>query len=1200
MTRFTLLVGKELSFWFRRTGVHAFFALYAFIGLLLMVAMAGDIEFIQVGGMGGLRKADSPYQVLNITLGLSLLATLNIAAASGGAATRDVTDGMHPLVYSTPVPKWTFLLSRYVGALAVSAYVVAGIPAGLLLGRMLTPLLEAERLGAFSLFPTLVALVVWIGPNVVLLSALFFGIGALTRRMFPIYIGGVFVLVGYLGASALLSDLDDRTTGVLLDAFGRSALSELTRYWTPEEMNTLLPLPSGAGLVSRIGWTVFGIACLLGSIAATRLDQHGWQPLARFRRAPSDENKATTEDVAQPVPRVSRDFGAAARMAQLVALTRRAVRDVVTHRYFWAFVGAAVLFELLNATSIGTMYGTDTWPVTYQVLEVFQGTLGLFMLVILTFYAGDLVWTERDLGAAQLIDSTPVPDWLPLLAKATALLVVLLGLHTTILVLGPLVQLFQGYSAFELPLYVQALYALSLLDWLPFIALSLAAHAIANNKLVGHGMLIGFWVATIFRGSLGFEHNLFWIGSDPGRTYSDMNGWGSTLGPFLIHKLYWLAFSVFVLGVARVFWVRGTGSTWRSRLGEAKRRLDRPTSGVLAGSAVLTALFAGYITYATNVVHGYETTVDANRLSAQYERTYKADWQDAPHPIVTDVDSTIDLYPDEGRARVRGVLTLVNPHDTPLSTWLVTFPEEDHVVSVELTVPYTEEIHEEFEVRTWTLETPLQPGQIATLTFEVDYHQRGLRNSGYETSVVGNGTFLHHYEVFPTFGYQRGAEIADPGTRRKYDLPERDRMFDLDDPRARLHNYLTDDAHRVTSRSRVSTVEGQIPLAPGDQIDAGTENGRTWATFETDEPIWYFLAWLSADWDVVRSDEGPIPTAVYHHPEHDYNVDRMLEATNRSLTIFERDFGPYQHDILRIVEFPRYATYAQSFPTLVPFSEAIGFIARVTDPEEDIDYPFYITAHEVAHQWWAHQVCGGNGQGATVLTESLSQYSAFKVMEDEYGKDQIDRFLEYEADQYFRGRRNEIDEELPLMRVENQGYIHYQKGGIVLYTLSERVGRERFDAAVRSFLEEWRFVGPPYPTARDFVAHLKAELPEHIPAIEDGFERIVLYDLRAGEASAKKTGSGWTTTLEVTADKLVSDGQGRETPTPFDDTVSVRIEDADGETHTQDVRIAESGPIEVVWPGLSAAPTSIELDPRALFLERDRDDNTADIDASGA
>lgn len=1188
MSQLLPLLSKELGFWLRRPGVHAFWALHFLLGVLTMGSMAGDFEFVQVGNAGGLTKVDSVHQLTLLALIFGLFVTMNIAAAAGGAATRDVTEGMHALVYATPMPKWVWATHRVLGALAVSTWLWSAPLMGMLVGRAVLPGLEAERIGAFAPLTTLATAAAWGLPNVVLTVGLFFALGAVTRRMFPVYIGGVFLFVGYLGSSAFLSDLDDRTLGVLIDPFGTTALGELTRYWTPHEQNTRVPWPTGMGLVNRLLWLGIGLVSLVGGVALTRLDEHGWQPLSRFRRpeaAPAD----TPVDATVAPPVVTRRFDTPARAQQLAALTRRALGDVIGHRYFWAFVGAAVLFELLNSQAIGAMYGTDTWPVTYQVLEIFEGTLGIFLLVILTFYAGDLVWAERDLGQAQLLDSSPLPDALPLVAKAVALVAVLLGMHTTILVLGPLVQLVNGYTAFELGLYVQALYGLSLVDWLPYVALALAVHALVNHKVAGHAVMVGLFVGMMFRGSWGFEYNLPWFGSDPGRVYSDMNGWGFSLGPYLGFKAWWLAVGAVLMGVARLAWVRGTDTGPAARWQEARRRLDRPMQAYLVGTLLTTAGLGSFLAYQTLAVWGYTHSVEDKRAQVTYEQTYRARWLDAPHPLVEKVTARVDLFPDEGRAVVNGTLDVVNPHDEPITEMLVNLPDDDLLDALTFSVPYEETI-DDASVHHWILSRPLAPGERAVLTFQTRHGYPGIPNSGFETSVVANGTFLHHYEVFPSFGYQPDQELSDPADRRTYDLPERPRMRDLDDPVVRRHHYLTDDAHRVDTDLTVSTRAGQIPLAPGTEVASETKGDRVEARFVA-EDIHYFLAFLSADWEVTRRD-GEVPVAVYAHPGHPYNVERMLDSMEASLEIFQRDFGSFQHDHLSIVEFPRYATYAQSFPTLVPFSEAIGFIAHVYDPEEDLDYPVYVTAHEVAHQWWAHQLIAGDGQGATVLSESLSQYSAFRVMEAFYGKDHIGRFLEYEQDRYFRGRGRERDRELPLMRVENQPYIHYQKGGNVLYALSERVGREAFDDALRAFLAAWRFQGPPYPTARDFVDHLKDAFPDHEQAIVDGFERIVTHDLRVRHATATPEGAGWRLALTVDARQYVFDDAGQQDEEPFADDVLVQVEGVDGETGLHTVRIGASDTASLL---VGTKPARVVLDPRCAYLDRDRDDNEAEV-----
>src|SRR6185295_2018918 len=197
----------------------------------------------------------------------------------------------------------------------------------------------------------------------------------------------------------------------------------------------------------------------------------------------------------------------------------------------------------------------------------------------------------------------------------------------------------------------------------------------------------------------------------------------------------------------------------------------------------------------------------------------------------------------------------------------------------------------------------------------------------------------------------------------------------------------------------------------------------------------------SARWQVRRGEWHGLPIEVYYDAKHPYNVDRMIDATRKSLDYFTAHFSPYQYRQVRILEFPRYARFAQSFANTIPFSEAIGFVANLRDPD-DIDYVFYVTAHEVAHQWWAHQVIGADVQGSTMIVESMAQYSALMVMEKQYGREHMRRFLKYELDQYLSGRGGELIEELPLMRVENQQYIHYRKGSLVFYALQEAIGEE--------------------------------------------------------------------------------------------------------------------------------------------------------------
>jgi ABC-2 type transport system permease protein len=1200
MRSFVALLGAELRTQFRKTGTYVFALMYAAIGLLIMLAIGGTFESVQIGVGSGNVKVDGPFTIVVLSLVWSLFATLNIAAISGNAACRDVEEGMHPLVYSAPTSKWALLGSRWLGSLLASAFIVSAIPASLLLGAKL-PVLEPERVGAWSLMHGVVALLGWILPNLVFTSSLFFGLAALTRRMFPNYIGGVVLLVGYLGSSAITADLDNKTFAAMIDPFGLGAFEHMTDYWSPHARNTVAVWPAGVALANRALWTAVGLGVLLGGIALAKLDQDGRQWSLRLwkREAPVvDAEQAAQRDNRVrdvEVPAFARRFDGATRFAQGRALASRALSDVLGHRYFWAFVTAAVLFQLLNAQVIGTMYGTDTWPVTYQVIEVLEGTLGLFLLVVLTFYAGDLVWHERDLGTSSLYDSLPIPDVLPLVAKAIALFAVIAGMHVTVLVMGVLVQAWSGYFHFELPLYLQWLFGLSLLEWLPYVALALAVHAVIDQKVLGHLVLICFWVWQSFRAAMGFEYNVWWFGSTPGRTYSDMNGWGWYLGPFFVYCLYWLAVGVLLLGLARLMWVRGAGSELRTRLQEARRRLDRPTSLVLGGSALMALALGAYIVVNTSVLRPFTSTVEQARQQVRYEKQYKAEWESAPHPKVVDVDLTVDLFPRRGELAVSGELLLENQTGSPISRMLLSMDNENELDSLSFDVPHqVAMLDEDLAMRTVTFEPPLQPGARTTLSYALHRPERGFRNQGANTEIVPNGSFVNAVRFLPTLGYERGFEIAEKAQRRKYDLPERPRMLDLDDPAARARNYISDDADRTPVQILVRTDRGQVALAPGALVEKGEEGDRAWFRYQTVRPILHFYSVLSGEWSQKVDKWNDIDIEVYYDPRHDWNIDRMIDGTKKSLAEFTESFGPFQYGEIRIVEFPRYATFAQSFPSTVPYSEAIGFIARLEDPDEDVDYPFYVTAHEVAHQWWAHQVIGADAQGGTVLSETLAQYSAMKVMHNEYGSSQIHRFLRYEADRYFMGRATETDREVPLLRVENQPYIHYNKGAIVMWALREAVGEERLDAALRKFLDQTRDVGPPYPTARDLLEVLKAELPGAHDLLHDSFERIVLYENRPTSAVATRREDGkYVVKLDLTLEKTVADDVGEESPVDFSEPVEIGV--FSGTEDDRKVlflrRQLVTGPTAQIEVVVDELPTLAGVDPNHLLLDRSREDN---------
>src|SRR5690606_17225869 len=106
-------------------------------------------------------------------------------------------------------------------------------------------------------------------------------------------------------------------------------------------------------------------------------------------------------------------------------------------------------------------------------------------------------------------------------------------------------------------------------------------------------------------------------------------------------------------------------------------------------------------------------------------------------------------------------------------------------------------------------------GAEMDFTFDLTFQEKGFQNSGSNTDIVHNGTFFHNSIYVPHFGYDSDGEISDPTERRKRGLPERPRMADIDDERARTNTYISREADWIDFKATISTSPDQIALAPG-------------------------------------------------------------------------------------------------------------------------------------------------------------------------------------------------------------------------------------------------------------------------------------------------------------------------------------------------------------------------------------------------
>ena len=1104
-------------------------------------------------GWGGQVVRNASYTIALDSMIMGIWAIFIVTAFVANVVVRDDDTQFGPIIYATRLSKFDYLFGRFTGALAAGCLAFLSVPLGLMIGAAM-PWLDPETVGPFRLGDYLYIYLVLCVPTLFVMGAGLFALATTTRSMFATYIGALVVIVLYLVTTISFGRPEYASASALLNPFGLSALGSVTRNWTPSERNVLLPPMTGALLQNRALWVTVGFA-LLGL---------AWRVFHRERRSEPSGRQAdrggnavgpgpAPARRAPPGPPSNRDLG----WGPLAALTRFDMLTALRSPAYVVLVGIAFMNAIVGLWLAGDDSVSTIYPVTRVMIQTLMEQFTTIPLVIAAYYAGELVWRDRELRVHEIVDATPSSDLAFFLPKILAIATVLFTTALISVAAAIAVQTLKGYTTYELSHYVVWYVLPWLVNMVLYAVVAVFIQTLVPHKYVGLLVMLLFIIAQLTLPGLGFEHALYRYGATPPVPLSDMNGQGDFARHAAWFHAYWAAGATILAVLAYALWRRGVSAPLLGRLKRLPGRLTGPARWIIATAAVVMAALGGFIFYNTNVINEYRTFLDSEQWLAAQEKTLSP-FAATPQPRIMDVTLAIDIYPNEPRVVTRGTYVIENRTDRALSQVHVSWP---HAVELRTFIGTMETgalqlrsldvsgatLTREFpdmNYRIYSFDTPLEPGARREIRFETVREQRGFRNSNNESRVVANGTFLDNLQIAPSLGYNRRTALNGRAKRRKYGLPDDPGPAQLEDEGARAFEYLGRDANWVNADLTVSTVADQTVLAPGYLVDTKVADGRRVAHFRTEAPIHNFFSIQSAAYAVREDRWKDVALAVYYHPAHAYNVESMIALIKESLDYFATNFGPYQFRQFRVVEFPAYRNFAQSFPGTIAHSEAAGFIFDTSKPV-NADLVTYITAHEAAHQWWFHQVISADMQGMTVLSETLAQYSALMIMERLYGPENIRKFLKRSLDGYLNGRGAEAVEELPLARVDGQrqAYIGYQKGALVMYLLKDQIGEAAVNRALRAMIRDFAFKGPPYPRSVELVDRLRAEAgPEHQELITDLFEKITLYDLKVESAASSKRADGkWEVLMEVEARKLYADGKGVETEAPLDQAFDVGV-----------------------------------------------------------
>ncbi|MCI4668344.1 MAG: aminopeptidase [Bacteroidia bacterium] len=1190
-------------------------ATYLYFFVMFIVCFFAVVwEQLSIGGATGQVKEDAAAVIMNQSVTMSLIGLFISSAIMGVSILRDFEHKTSAMMFTAPIKKRDYLFGRFLGSFIVLALVLTSIPLGLMLGRLTCELLPPPAGDMERFLPVFHPEFYWqpyfmfILPNAFISGAIFFLSGALSKRLLFVFLQGIGLFSLYLMTRQMVGRLEDRELAALLDPFGLRLSTVISQYWSIAEQNYQMIPWDGLVIQNRLLWIGIGIICMILTYFLFTFTT----PSKKQKKKKTSTDGYSSDGVEIPTGMSLAFDGFQIQYQRISALVKLYYREIVLSIPFIGIALFGFIMLAVNSRSMGEVFGTPTFPTTYLILELLTGYF-LFFFIIIIFYSGELIWRERDLKVHQIYDTLPIPDAVGLVSKFLAFVLVHATLLLCLIVLGITIQASKGYYNFELGIYFTELFTNTFISLILFTLLTFFVQVIVNNKFLGHGLMILIFIVNIILAEVGVEHTLLRFDSGDLDGYSDMNLYGDSFFKFSWLKAYWFGFTMLLFGLAVAFSVRGTDTIMKTRAKLAGMRFVRP---LLIFTIAAVLLFAGtgiYIYYNTTVVNEFAKSDTQEKDQANYEKELKQ-YQFLNQPKIVENNLHVDIFPKERDYAVEGEYILKNKSKEPISVLHIQSSVDEDLTFEPFEFEMLDSLKQEgeefklaqnferFSYLIYELPRPLMPGDSLRMLFSGKFDTKGFKNGGTNTAVVHNGTFFNNFN-FPSIGYNPSFELGSDDDRRKNDLPKKQRQMERTDPQGIMLQDFISDADWIRFDVTMSTSNDQIAIAPGYLQKSWNEGDRRYFHYKMDRPILKFYSMISARYEVmrdywVRPNGDSVSLEIYYHKGHEYNLDRMMDGMKHSLAYFSEIFSPFQYRQMRIMEFPRYSSFAQSFANTVPFSEGIGFIVDVDD-EKDVDIPYYVTSHEVAHQWWAHQVIPANTKGGTMIVESLAQYSALMLMNKHYGPEKMRDFLKEELDRYLGGRSFERKKEMPLVEVENQQYIHYGKGAVIFYALQDYITEDSLNKALRKFIDEWAYAEGPYPTTLNLMEYIYDVTPDSLTSIvKDMFERITFYENKMLKAEMVEQSGQFKVDMTLNTVKMLADSLGNEQPIDLKEWMYVGLY-GNGQKGKDSLIYMQKHYFDSDTTQLSISldskPTKAIIDPISILIDKHPKDNSKTI-----
>lgn len=985
---------------------------------------------------------NSPYTIGFMTGMLSLSVLFMAVIYAVQFLFKDSDSKFDLILFSFPFSEWTYLSGKFFVYFLQTFFSFCFLMTGFLMGQVLRTGSEMQtyfNIG-YYLYPVLIFGLI----NCFFVCSFLFFVSFTVKKKLMVVVGGLLLYVLYMVvlvfsnspfmAGSLPQSIETQQISSILDPFGLSSYFFEARTFSVHQKNTLIVPFSGYLLLNRVIYLLISTIFLLLTYRLFSFSDHSKQKIKKAL----PESEITTKPMFSYISQT--DFGWKSTFSSILSFAKmdllylfRGIIIPAASILLLFFIGMEMYAEIEKGIRLPQKYAGSGLMAT-TISENFP----LFGFLLSAYFINDLYWRSHSSGFS-LIENTTFFSESKLMGHFMSISILLFFFTGILITEGVLFQASYHYFHIDWKAYLGVL----LFNTFPLILFSgfiLLINACIRNKFIALGVsVLAVFVLTGPASGKILPYPLFRIFSDFKGTYSDFNGYGPYVAAFAERLLFGAGVIAFLWMINRIFRIK-------------------KLSGIILITSVL--LFSSGIFAGTFFMKGYvpkneeKTVIEAIRHEKEFKK-----YENLPQPEISDITTEIKLYPSENSYEIIGKYTLTNFTDQPVNKILIHFNPDLKLESA-VFQSGSESLKINPNISEVELSQPLKPNGTAHLEFKLSYQWYAVNGHQSFNAIIGNGSFMRISRYYPVIGYQKQGEIQDKKLRKENHLGKLEEMKKPEAPEIFKQDF-------INLNMIISTEGSQTAIGTGDLVRKWTKSGRNYFQYKA-ENIPFRFAVSSADYSMKSALYKGITVNVFYHQNHFENADHLLENAKTTLDYCTKNFGKYPFKTINFAEISSFTRgfAATAYPSAIFMPEDMIFHANIhSDKKQDVINE--LAGHELSHLWWGNnQIDPDDRQGAVMLTETLAMYTEMMLYKKMHGKEKMMERIKMHQQIY--DSEKGFSENVPIYKVTGDAtHISYSKGAVAMVKLSELIGEEKVNKALKSFLQNNQY--PKKPSSLDLL-----------------------------------------------------------------------------------------------------------------------------------